>query len=159
MENEMLENICTLVDLMERAGCQLEALVNHAGLMNESLKEMLGDTKSINQNICQASLGLKALAEAATKADEAPTESFVDSAGKAVDEALEGQAALDMGDEAIAAKMSNPVHLVCHKDGIKRAFALCGAPYSADLPDVLTIEDNNVTCPECLAKMAAQKKS
>ena len=149
MENEeMLENICTLVDLMERVGCQLEALARHAGLMNKSLQEMIGDTKSINQNMQQAGLGLKALADAATKADEAPTE------------ALEVQAALDKGDKAIAAKMSKPVHL-----NSGNGFALCGAmgtvsqPFMARLNDPVVLRYELVTCPECLAKMAARKKS
>jgi len=47
-ENEMCEKLESIFDLIERAACQLGAV--------------LGDTKAINQNMFQAQLGLKAIA-------------------------------------------------------------------------------------------------
>jgi len=58
----LLGTLESLFDVIDRAACQLEALVKHAGLIIESTKEMLGDTKAINKNMFQAQLGLKAIA-------------------------------------------------------------------------------------------------
>jgi len=74
-DEEKLDNIMTVIDLLEKIKALLTGLISHSMLINESLKEMIGDCKAVNQNMYQASLGLKALAAEATKAEfESPAE-------------------------------------------------------------------------------------
>jgi len=70
MSEEKLDNIITVIDLLEKNKALLTGLISHSMLINESLKEMIGDTKAVNQNMYQASLGLKVLADEATKEDQ-----------------------------------------------------------------------------------------
>jgi len=70
MSEEKLDNIMMVIDLLEKIKALLTGLINHSMLINESLKEMIGDCKAVNQNMREAALGLKALAAEATKADE-----------------------------------------------------------------------------------------
>jgi len=59
----------TVIDLLEKNKALLTGLISHSMLINESLKEMIGDTKAVNQNMYKAALGLKALAAEATKVE------------------------------------------------------------------------------------------
>jgi len=70
MPEEKLDNIMTVIDLLEKIKALLTGLISHSMLINESLKAVIGDCKAVNQNMYQAALGLKALAAEATKADE-----------------------------------------------------------------------------------------
>jgi len=70
MSEEKLDNIIKVIDLLEKNKALLTGLVSHSMLINESLKAVICDCKAVNQNMYQASLGLKALADEATKADE-----------------------------------------------------------------------------------------
>jgi len=66
----VIDQLNELVILMGESTDALQGLVKHAGLIVESIKEMIGDTKMINQNMQQSSIGLKTLVAEVTKAEE-----------------------------------------------------------------------------------------
>ena len=96
MSEEKLDNIITVIDLLEKIKALLTGLISHSMLINESLKAVIGDCKAVNLNMREAALGLKVLAAEATKEE---FESPPDSTKSRVTEALEGQADLELGSE------------------------------------------------------------
>jgi hypothetical protein len=70
MPEEKLDNIIKVIDLLEKIKAKLTCLIQHSGLINESLQEMIGDVKTINLNMREAALGLKVLAAEAMKDDQ-----------------------------------------------------------------------------------------
>lgn len=70
MSEEKLDNIIKVVDLLEKNRSMLAGLISHSMLINESVKTVIDDCKSINQNMREAALGLKVLAAEATKDNE-----------------------------------------------------------------------------------------
>jgi hypothetical protein len=67
MSEEKLDNIIKVIDLLEKIKALLMGMVSHSMLISESVKEMIGDCKVVNQCMREAALGLKALAAEATK--------------------------------------------------------------------------------------------
>ena len=74
MPEEKLDNIMTVIDLLEKNKAMLINVVDHVGYVRDSLTEVIGDTKAINQNMREAALGLKALAAETTKDESAQIE-------------------------------------------------------------------------------------
>lgn len=70
MSEEKLDNIIKVIDLLEKIKAMLAGMVSHSMLINESVKNVIGDCKSINQHMREAALGLKALAAEATNDNE-----------------------------------------------------------------------------------------
>lgn len=61
--SEEFDNIIKVIDLLEKIKALLTGMVSHSMLITESVKELVGDAKSVNQNMREAALGLKALAK------------------------------------------------------------------------------------------------
>ena len=130
-ENEMCEKLESIFDIIDRAACQLEGLIAVA--------------KSINQNMFQAQLGLKAIA-----------------AGMMFSGDMTPEMKKELEDQIEEKAEAGQVHMVAHKNGIKLAFALCEAKGSPDCPNINTSDYIKVTCPEChkiILGLAAQEKS
>ena len=127
-ENEMCEKLESIFDVIDRAACQLE--------------ELLAVAKSINQNMFQAQLSLKAIAAGMVFSGDMTPEMK-----KELEDRIEEKA------EAVQ------VHMVSHNYGCKKAFALCGALELPGYPLRYTADANEVTCLECLAKLVDQEKS
>jgi len=148
MENEeMFEKIASIIELLEKTRDQLEKICMHMANMAESYVSVNGDVKNINQEMHQASLGLKAIAAEVTKAEPEPAKP------------------IEVGDMKADDDYKEHVTMPVHRCDIDGKLAVCGAmgtasqPYAARMNEPVVPDWDKVTCPECLAKLAAQGKN
>ena len=141
-QTNVVDQLTELVDLLAKDNEELSKIAAHIGLMNKAQVSMMEQVSEMSHRLKSIAEKVDRIAEQKAPAkDEVETEEPPES-------------------KPVTAVPASAVHL---DQG--NGFALCGVmgtpsqPFAVSKKWRVTISRNLVTCPECLAKMAAQENS